>query len=91
MSALRQPARRQLVALLLCAALSATACDRLYYKTMKRFGMEKRAIGALGNELTTMRSDVDLLITELEAAIKEADTFIKEMDAEKAAEAAEKS
>jgi len=29
---------------LLCAALSASACDSLYYKTMKKFGMEKRDI-----------------------------------------------
>lgn len=29
---------------LLCAALSVSACDSLYYKTMKKFGMEKRDI-----------------------------------------------
>src|SRR5262249_10435206 len=32
------------LALIVCAAVAATSCDRLYYKTMKRFGMEKRDI-----------------------------------------------
>ena len=30
--------------LLVCTALTVSACDRIYYKTMKRFGMEKRDI-----------------------------------------------
>jgi len=50
-----------------------------------KHNLNARAIGALGKELVTMRDDVDSLVAGLEAAIKEADTFIKEMDAEKAA------
>ena len=36
--------RLLLLAVLLGAATSLPACDRLYYKTMKKFGMEKRDI-----------------------------------------------
>ena len=50
-----------------------------------KHNLNARAIGALGNELGTMRGNVDWLIGDLEAAIKDADTFIKEMDADKAA------
>ena len=50
-----------------------------------KHNLNARAIGALGKELSTMRADVDSLIDDLGAAIKEADVFIKEMDAEKAA------
>jgi hypothetical protein len=52
-----------------------------------KHNLNARAIGALGNELTAMRGNVDSLIAELEAAIKEADAFIKTMDAEQATEA----
>ena len=150
-----RPARCGLLVAVVVATLGGIACDRVYYKTMKRFGMEKRdilvdrvrdaqkaqteakqefqtalerfktvievenspldkkyetlskelersedkakrvhdrikhnlnarAIGALGNELVTMRDDVESLVAGLEAAITEADTFIKEMDADKA-------
>jgi uncharacterized protein YukE len=48
-----------------------------------KHNLNARAIGALGKELTTMRGDVDSLIAGLEVAIKDADAFIKEMDAEK--------
>src|SRR5262245_66035117 len=34
----------QVIALLVSAALGASACDRVYYSTMKKFGMEKRDI-----------------------------------------------
>jgi hypothetical protein len=51
-----------------------------------KHNLNARAIGALGNELVTVRGSVDSLVTELEAAIKEADAFIKDMDAEAAAE-----
>ena len=50
-----------------------------------KHNLNARAIGALGKELSTMRADVDSLVADLGAAIKEADVFIKEMDAEKAA------
>jgi ElaB/YqjD/DUF883 family membrane-anchored ribosome-binding protein len=50
-----------------------------------KHNLNARAIGALGNELVTVRGSVDSLVTELEAAIKEADAFIKDMDAEAAA------
>ena len=50
-----------------------------------KHNLNARAIGALGTELKTMRADVDSLIAGLEVAIKDAETFIKEMDAEKAA------
>jgi hypothetical protein len=50
-----------------------------------KHNLNARAIGALGKELSAMRSDVDSLIADLGAAIKEADAFIKEMDAENAA------
>ncbi len=52
-----------------------------------KHNLNARAIGALGNELSTMRGDVDSLVAELEAAIKEADTFIKAMDAEQTTDA----
>jgi ElaB/YqjD/DUF883 family membrane-anchored ribosome-binding protein len=52
-----------------------------------KHNLNARAIGALGNELATIRGNVDSLIAELEAAIKEADTFIKEMDAERTTDA----
>src|SRR5262245_16459593 len=52
-----------------------------------KHNLNARAIGALGKELSTMRADVDSLIADLGAAIKEADTFIKEMDSENAAAA----
>jgi hypothetical protein len=47
-----------------------------------KHNLNARAIGALGNELTTIRGDVDSLVAGLEEAIKEADTFIKAMDAD---------
>jgi hypothetical protein len=50
-----------------------------------KHNLNARAIGAPGNELATIRGNVDSLVAELEAAIKEADTSIKEMDAEQAA------
>jgi type I site-specific restriction endonuclease len=50
-----------------------------------KHNLNARAIGALGKELSTMRGDVDSLVADLGAAITEADAFIKEMDAEKAA------
>ena len=50
-----------------------------------KHNLNARAIGALNNELVSIRGDVDSLIVELEQSIKEADTFIKEMDAENAA------
>jgi hypothetical protein len=50
-----------------------------------KHNLNARAIGALGKELATMRGDVDSLVAGLEAAIKEADTFIKAMDADQAA------
>jgi hypothetical protein len=50
-----------------------------------KHNLNARAIGALGKELTTIRGDVDSLVAGLDAAIKEADTFIKAMDADQAA------
>jgi hypothetical protein len=50
-----------------------------------KHNLNARAIGALGNELVTVRGNVDSLVAELEAAIQEADAFIKTMDAEAAA------
>jgi Protein of unknown function (DUF2959) len=52
-----------------------------------KHNLNARAIGALGNELATMRGDVDALVAGLEAAIREADTFIKAMDADQATNA----
>lgn len=50
-----------------------------------KHNLNARAIGALGKELATMRGDVDSLVAGLDAAIREADTFIKAMDADEAA------
>ena len=49
-----------------------------------KHNLNARAIGALSKELVAVRGNVDSLVTELEAAIKEADSFIKEMDTEEA-------
>src|SRR5262245_50219499 len=37
-------ARCSLLLVIVCACLGALGCDSLYYKTMKRFGKEKRDI-----------------------------------------------
>jgi hypothetical protein len=44
MSGIRLFARSQAAVLLVSAGLGLVACDRVYYSTMKRFGMEKRDI-----------------------------------------------
>lgn len=50
-----------------------------------KHNLNARAVGALGKELTAMRGDVDALVAELETAIKDADTFINEMNTDAAA------
>ena len=44
MSGFHPSAGAQVVALLVSACLATLACDRVYYSTMKKFGMEKRDI-----------------------------------------------
>ena len=44
MSGFQLPAGSQVIVLLVSAVLGTVACDRVYYSTMKRFGMEKRDI-----------------------------------------------
>jgi hypothetical protein len=52
-----------------------------------KHNLNARAIGSLDKELLTVRGNVDALVTQLEQSIKEADDFIREMDAENAAAA----
>jgi Protein of unknown function (DUF2959) len=47
-----------------------------------KHNLNARAIGALDRELVTVRGNVDALIVELDESIKEADAFIKDMNAE---------
>jgi hypothetical protein len=45
-----------------------------------KHNLNARAVGALTNELVSVRGNVDALIADLDRAINEADTFIKSMD-----------
>jgi hypothetical protein len=45
-----------------------------------KHNLNARAVGALTNELVSVRGNVDALIADLERAIAEADAFIKAMD-----------
>ncbi|HEX2458135.1 MAG TPA: DUF2959 family protein [Vicinamibacterales bacterium] len=47
-----------------------------------KHNLNARAIGSLNKELVSVRGNVDSLVAELERSIKEADDFIKEMNAE---------
>ena len=46
-----------------------------------KHNLNAQAIGALDAELSTVRSDVDALVTDLDAAIAEADQFVASMAA----------
>lgn len=47
-----------------------------------KHNLNARAIGALKGELVSVGTNVDSLIAQLDQSIKEADTFIKDMDVE---------
>jgi hypothetical protein len=45
-----------------------------------KHNLNARAVGALDNELVSVRGNVDALVADLERSIAEADAFIKAMD-----------
>jgi hypothetical protein len=45
-----------------------------------KHNLNARAVGALDNELLSVRGNVDALVADLERAIADADNFIKAMD-----------
>jgi Protein of unknown function (DUF2959) len=49
-----------------------------------KHNLNAAAIGALDQELLTLRTNVDALVADLESSIAEAETFISQMDAEAA-------
>ena len=51
-----------------------------------KHNLNARAVGALNNELISVRGNVDALVADLEKSIAEADAFIKAMDASDANE-----
>ena len=54
-----------------------------------KHNLNARAVGSLNTELVTVRANVDSLVAELEKSIKEADDFIKEMNTDAEADAAQ--
>lgn len=51
-----------------------------------KHNLNARALGALASELTTVRTDVDELVADMQRSIAEADAFIKDMETTKGAE-----
>jgi len=51
-----------------------------------KHNLNARALGALTNELDTVRTDVDELVADMQRSIAEADAFIQDMEKAKAAD-----